>query len=80
MGKDTSTFSTIEKTNDKRITKVITTKCTKGFGRKTIAFVVGNQDLPIFNHFFDVRDVLAKKINKQLLDNHLLLWERENIY
>lgn len=80
MGKDTSTFSTIEKTNDKRITKVKTTKGTKGFGRNTIAFVVGNQDLPIFNHFFNVRDVLAKKINKQLLENHLLLWERENIY
>jgi len=80
MGKDTNSFSTLDKTNDKRITKVKTTKGTKGFGRKTIAFVVGNQDLPIFNHFFDVRDVLAKKINKQLLDNHLLLWERENIY
>ncbi len=80
MGKDPNSFSTLDTKNDKKITKVKKTKSTKGFGRKTIAFVVGNQDLPIFNHFFDVRDVLAKKINKQLLDNHLLLWERENIY
>lgn len=80
MGKDTSTFSTLDKTNDKRITKVKTTKGTKGFGRNTIAFAVGSQDMPIFNKFFDARDILAKKINKQLLDSHLLLWERENIY
>lgn len=80
MGKDTSTFSTLDKANDKRITKVKTTKGTKGFGRNTIAFAVGSQDLPIFNKFFDARDILAKKINKQLVDNNLLLWERENIY
>lgn len=80
MGKDTSTFSTLDKANDKRITKVKTTKGTKGFGRNTIAFAVGSQDLPIFNKFFDARDNLAKKINKQLLDSNLLLWERENIY
>jgi hypothetical protein len=80
MGKDTSTFSTLDKANDKRITKVKTTKGTKGFGRNTIAFDVGSQDLPIFNKFFDARDNLAKKINKQLLDSNLLLWERENIY
>ena len=80
MGKDTSSFSILDKANDKRITKVKTTKGTKGFGRNTIAFAVGSQDLPIFNKFFDARDILAKKINKQLLDSNLLLWERENIY
>ena len=80
MGKDISTFTTIEKANDKRITKVKTTKGTKGFGRNTIAFAVGSKDLPIFIRFFDARDVLAKKINRQLLEQNLLLWERENIY
>ena len=80
MGKDISSFSTLDKINDKRITKVKTTKGTKGFGKNTIAFAVGSQDLPIFNKFFDTRDILAKKINKQLLDNNLILWERENIY
>ena len=30
--------------------------------------------------FFDKRDILARKINKQLVESGLLLWERENIY
>ena len=80
MGKDVSTYKTMEKADDKRITKVKTTKGTKGFGRNTIAFAVGSKDLPIFYRFFDARDVLAKKINKQLVEQNLLLWERENIY
>lgn len=80
MGKDVSTYTTLDKTDDKRIIKVKTTKGTKGFGRNTIAYAVGSKDLPIFYRFFDARDVLAKKINKQLVEQHLLLWERENIY
>lgn len=80
MGKDVSTYTTLDKTDDKRITKVKTTKGTKGFGRNTIAYVVGSKDLPIFYRFFDARDMLAKKINRQLVEQHLLLWERENIY
>ena len=80
MGKDVSTFKTIDKSNDTRITKVKTTKGTKGFGRNTIAYAVNSKDLPIFDKFFDARDVLAKKINKQLVEQGLLLWERENIY
>lgn len=80
MGKDISTYATLDKTDDKRITKVKTTKGTKGFGRNTIAYVVGSKDLPIFNRFFDARDVLAKKINRLLLEHGLLLWDRENIY
>lgn len=80
MGKDTSKFAILDKANDKRINKVKTTKGTKGFGRNTIAYAVASKDLPIFHRFFDARDVLAKKINKQLLEQNLLLWERENIY
>lgn len=80
MGKDTSLFKALDTTNDKRITKVKTTKGTRGFGRNTIKYVVSSTALPIFEHFFEVRDVLAKKINKQLVENSLLLWERENIY
>ncbi len=80
MGKDVSTYKTMDKADDKRITKVKTTKGTKGFGRNTIAFAVGSKDLPIFYRFFDARDVLAKKINRQLVEQGLLLWERENIY
>lgn len=80
MGKDVSTYKTMDKADDKRITKVKTTKGTKGFGRNTIAFTIGSKDQPIFYRFFDARDVLAKKINKQLVEQNLLLWERENIY
>lgn len=80
MGKDVSSYATINKASDKRITKVKTTKGTKGFGRNTIASAVDSKNLAIFIKFFDARDVLAKKINKQLLEQKLLLWERENIY
>lgn len=38
-----------------------TTKGTKGFGRNTIKYAVSSKDLPIFEHFFDTRDILAKK-------------------
>lgn len=80
MGKDVSTYKTMDKADDRRITKVKTTKGTKGFGRNTIAFAVGSKDLLIFYRFFDARDVLAKKINRLLVEQGLLLWERENIY
>lgn len=80
MGKDTSTFSELETENDTRITKTKTTKGTRGFGRNTIKYVINSEYLPIFEKFFDARDILAKKINKQLVDSGLLLWERENIY
>ena len=79
MGKDTSKFKTLE--NDTRtLYRVKTTKGTTGFGRNTIKSVVGSADLPTFINFFDSRDVLARKINKQLVESGLLLWERENIY
>lgn len=80
MGKDDSSFSNLNTENDTRINKTKTTKGTKGFGRNTIKYAVSSEDLPIFEHFFDVRDILAKKINKQLLDSGILLWERENLY
>ena len=80
MGKDVSKYVTLDKTKDKRIAKVKITKETRGFGRNTITFAVNSKHLPIFTRFFDARDVLAKKINKQLVDRNLILWERENIY
>ena len=36
--------------------------------------------LPMFYVFFDKRDALAVKINQELLDAHLLLWKRENVF
>ena len=80
MHKDVDSFKTLELPNDRRITRVKTTKGTHGFGRNTIAGFVPADDLPIFIDFFDKRDILAYKINQQLLDAHLLLWKRENIY
>ena len=80
MGKDSQSFHTVDADDDHRITKVRTTKGTKGFGRNTIQYAVGTDALPIFKRFFDARDNLAKKINRQLVEQKLLLWERENIY
>ena len=80
MGKDSSSFKELESDNDTRINKVKTTKGTRGFGRNTIKYAVNSEYLPMFIHFFDVRDALAKKINKQLVEQKLILWERENIY
>lgn len=80
MGKNPDNFQDFKTDYDKRIAKIKTTKGTKGFDRNTIKYAVNSTHLDIFNHFFDTRDVLAKKINKQLLDSNLLLWERENIY
>lgn len=80
MGKDGLSFSNLDCRNDKRINKTKTTKGTRGFSRNTLKYIVSSKDLAIFEYFFDVRDILAKKINKQLLESGLLLWERENIY
>lgn len=80
MNKNVNSFKTLDKEKDTRINKTKTTKGTIGFGRNTIKSVVNSEYLPIFYNFFDARDVLAKKINKQLVDSGLLLWERENIY
>ena len=80
MGKDASSFKEFDGEQDTRITKTKTTKGTRGFGRNTIKYVIASNDLPMFEHFFEMRDILAKKINKQLVEAGLLLWERENIY
>ena len=66
MGKDASDFKELDTENDTRINKVKTTKGTKGFSRKTIKYAVNSKYLPIFIDFFDKRDILARKINKQL--------------
>jgi hypothetical protein len=80
MGKNPADFQELKSNEDRRITRVKTTKGTMGFGRKNIEMVVPKADLAMFNRFFDARDHLARKINRQLVEQHLLLWERENIY
>ena len=80
MGKDTTSFSILETERDTRISQTRTTKGTRGFSRNTIRFAVPSASLPLFTHFFDTRDHLAHKINRQLIEHGLLMWERENIY
>lgn len=80
MGKDVFSYEEMSSGKDKRITKTKTTKGTLGFRKNNIKFVVNSKFVPIFDNFFEKRDILAKKINKQLLEQGLLLWERENIY
>lgn len=80
MGKDVAMFATLDKAGDHRITKIKTTKGTHGFGRNSVAGVVPQERLPIFYSFFDKRDALAVKINEELVDAHLLLWQRENVF
>ena len=81
MGKDNHEFAEMDAKEDTRMLyKVKTTKGTTGFGKNTIKKVVPPEILPIFIDFFEKRDILARKINKQLVDSGLLLWKRENIY
>lgn len=80
MGKDVTTFKVSERVDERRITKVKTTKGSRGFGRNTIKGMVPDESLPIFYDFFDSREAVAEKINRELLDAHLLLWKRENIF
>ena len=80
MCKDVAQYKTLDKSTDRRISKVKTTKGTHGFGRSTIKGFVPAESLPIFYEFFDKRDTLAEKINQELVDSHLLLWKRENIF
>ena len=80
MGKDTSQFRELDSAGDRRITRVKTTKGTRGFSRNNIKFAVPSDAQPRFDAFFDARDRLARKINDRLVAAGLLLWQRENIY
>lgn len=82
MGKDANAFKDFKDYNekDKRISQVRVTKGTQGFGKNTIKSVIPSQHLDLFYHFFEVRKILAEKINEELLDAKLLLWKRENIF
>ena len=79
MGKDTNAFKDLEG-KDSRITRTKTTKGTQGFSKNTLKSVIPSKDLELFYHFFEVRKILAEKINEELLDAKLLLWKRENIF
>lgn len=80
MGKDVSSFKEFEPKDSKGIYYTKTIKGTKGFGKKNIKYAVNSKDLPIFENFFEVRDILAQKINDEAVKHGILLWKRENIY
>lgn len=77
MGKDKNA-PTSKRSN--QTIRTNTTKGTLGFGQKNIKFVIPSKDLELFYHFFEMRKILAEKINEELLDSKLLLWKRENIF
>ena len=79
MGKDPNEFTNLDGKN-KRIEQKKTTKDTKGFAKNNLKGVIPSKDLELFYHFFEVRKILAEKINEELLDSKLLLWKRENIF
>ena len=80
MGKNPTDYQETRTSGDRRITRVKTAKGTRGFSRSTVHLTVPDKDMQIFRRFFDARDTLARKINRQLVKSRLLLWERENIY
>lgn len=80
MGKDVESFKEAENVKGKRISKMKTTKGSLPFKEENMKSVVRSAELPIFHTFFKARRSLGEKINKQLLDAGLLLWERENLY
>ena len=79
MGKDPNEFTNLDGKN-KRIEQKKTTKDTKGFAKNNLKGVIPSKDLELFYHFFEVRKILAEKINEELLNSKLLLWKRENIF
>lgn len=79
MGKDPNAFKDLEG-KDSRITRTKITSGTKGFAKNNLKSVIRSENLELFNHFFEVRKILAIKINEELLDSKLLLWKRENIF
>lgn len=80
MNKDTSKYQTLEKTKDKRLTKVKTTKDTRGFSKLTYKDFVLSDYWNEFDVFFEARKALAEKINDQLYEEKLILWKRKNIF
>lgn len=80
MRRNPADYQQMNVEDDRRITRVKTTKGTLGFSRKSILNVIPKEHVQIFTRFFDARDALAMKINRQLVEQKLLLWERENIF
>ena len=80
MGKDPAGYQEVATKRDRRITRVKTAKGVQGFSRSAVRRIVRPEDIHLFDRFFDARDILARKINRLLVEQKLLLWERENIY
>ena len=79
MKRDTSSYRTLDKKNDKRITKVKTTKGSLPFKKETVKRYVSEEYWSDFEEFFNSRTILAERINEQLIEQNLVLWKRENI-
>ncbi len=74
----------LDRKDDDRIHKIKTTKGQTGFSEQALCKpnnqYITNDAVPTFKAFFEARTRLAEKINRQLVEAGLLLWERENIF
>lgn len=80
MGRSENDLTPYGNGKSRKITRVASYKGQRGFSRNNIKYAVPSNALHIFESFFDARDLLAQKINDQLVDAGILLWRRENIY
>lgn len=79
MRKKASNYQTRTTPNDRRVTRVKTATGITGFSQKNVKKITDETFWPIFDRYFDAQRKLAEKINRQLLEQELILWKHENI-
>ena len=80
MNKDATAYQTRNDANDRRITRVRTATEVLGFSPINIRKMTSEEFWPMFDQFFIAQRKLAEKINRELLEQNLMLWEHENIF
>ena len=80
MNKDAAAYQTRNNANDRRITRVRTATEVRGFSPINIRKMTSEEFWPMFDRFFIAQRMLAEKINRELLEQNLMLWEHENIF
>ena len=79
MNKNATVYQTRDVANDRRITRVRTATGVRGFSPVNIRKVTSEEYWPMFDNYFVLQRALADKINRQLLEQNLMLWEHENV-
>jgi len=80
MNKDATAYQTRNDANDRHITRVRTATEVLGFSPINIRKMTSEEFWPMFDQFFIAQRKLAEKINRELLEQNLMLWEHENIF